>query len=293
MPSRSPFTQLCQQMAQLRAESRRADLHIHTHHSDGMFSPEEVVRRARQRGLGAIAITDHDTTAGCAAGRADGLEVIPGVEITCDYRGRELHLLGYFFRPDDLALTAALAELQAHRRQRFTEMIERLPANVRPDAANIAESPGRRSLAQMLVERGAVKTVGEAFSRYLHDGGPACVPKRRLPVAEAIALVRAAGGTTSWAHPPPDVSAEHVSALREMGLAALEAVYPTFTAARSRRMRELARVFGLAVTGGSDCHGPSLASRAIGTWGITSTELNMLRGSSTACGVARNSASGG
>src|ERR1700686_3140899 len=111
MPERSPFTQLCQRPAQLRAESNRADLHIHTCHSDGAFTPDEVVRRARQRGLGAIAITDHETPAayfpaqaaakvGDNVGDGPAIEVIAGVEISCEYRGQELHLLGYFFRPD-------------------------------------------------------------------------------------------------------------------------------------------------------------------------------------------------
>ena len=285
MPARSPFTQLCQSLAQLRAEADRADLHLHTLHSDGMFSAEEVVRRARQRGLGAIAITDHDTTAGyvpahAAARTGDGptLEVIPGVEITCEFRGRELHLLGYFFRPDEPALTAALAALQEHRRRRFAEMIARLPEGVRPEIrASVGGSPGRRALAVLLLQQGTVKTIREAFGRFLHDDGPACLPKLRLPVGEAIALVRNAGGATSWAHPPADTTLQQVLELRALGLSALEAVYPTFSAARSRQLREFARTGNLAVSGGSDCHGPAPASRVVGAWGITRTELAALR----------------
>src|ERR1041384_7339603 len=103
MPRGQPFTRLCQQLAQLRAESQRADLHLHTTHSDGDWSPEEVMRRAAERGLGAIAITDHDTCSALplaqafARKRDKAPEIISGVEISCDYSGRELHLLGYFF----------------------------------------------------------------------------------------------------------------------------------------------------------------------------------------------------
>src|SRR4051794_4429843 len=99
MPARQPFTQLCRHLAHLRADGRRADLHVHTTHSDGGFTPAEVVARAVRRGLAAVAVTDHDTISGHAvalAARLDAaLELIPGVEITCEYRGRELHLLGY------------------------------------------------------------------------------------------------------------------------------------------------------------------------------------------------------
>ena len=285
MPERSPFTQLCQRLAQLRAEAHRADLHIHTCHSDGVFTPAEVVRRARQRGLGAIAITDHDTVAGyepalvaVIAGEGIALEIITGVEITCEFAGRELHLLGYFFQPDDPVLAAALAELQEARRSRFAEMIDRLPAHVRPEAGGVAvAAPSRRSLAQLLLQQGKVRTIGEAFARFLRDGSPACVPKRRLDVAHAIALVRGAGGVTSWAHPPQDVTYERILELRELGLGAVEAIYPTFRSARTRQLREFAARAGLAVTGGSDCHGPAPASRGIGNWGISWKELAQLR----------------
>src|SRR5437899_7983061 len=103
MPARQPFTALCHALAPGRPAGR-ADLHLHTTHSDGSYTPAEVVDLARRSGLAAIAVTDHDTTAGVAEARAtalDGLEVIAGVEITAEYQGRELHLLGYFVRGDD------------------------------------------------------------------------------------------------------------------------------------------------------------------------------------------------
>src|SRR5262245_26971198 len=134
MPVGQPFTRLCQQLSQLRAEAQRADLHLHTTHSDGRFTPAEVVRRAKERGLGAIAITDHDTCSGLpeanAAARGYDLppEIITGVEITCDSRGGILHLLGYFLDPDQPDLSAALSTLRARRRDRFAAMLQRLPA---------------------------------------------------------------------------------------------------------------------------------------------------------------------
>lgn len=291
MPRGQPFTKACQRLAQLAAESRRADLHLHTNHSDGVWTPAEVVRRAAERGLGAIAITDHDTCSGLAEARvaarglSDSLEIIVGVEITCEFQDRELHLLAYDVDPEEPRLTDALAELRESRRGRFAQMAERLIAlDVLADdeplqsCLNRGHSLGRRDLAMLLVQRGQVGTIAEAFARYLRDGGPIALPKGRLPVAEAIALVHRAGGVTSWAHPPQTIELNQVTELRDLGLDALEAVYPTFTATRERIVRELAKSAGLAITGGSDCHGPTPASRAVGACGVTMAELTRLRG---------------
>src|SRR5437660_637898 len=118
MPARQPFTLLCQQLARPRWAGR-ADLHIHTTHSDGNYTPAQVVELARRCGLSAIAITDHDTSSGILAARqavgVSALEIIAGAEITAEFRGRELHLLAYFFRPDDGALQAALGALRVDR----------------------------------------------------------------------------------------------------------------------------------------------------------------------------------
>jgi predicted metal-dependent phosphoesterase TrpH len=139
------------------------------------------------------------------------------------------------------------------------------------------ESPGRRTLAALLASEGNAATTEAAFARYLRDGGPVAVPKRRLPVADALALVRGAGGVSSWAHPPADVTLEQAIELRALGLNALEVVYPSFAAARRQRLRDLARETGLAVTGGSDCHGPTPVRRAVGAFAITRIELDRLR----------------
>ena len=290
MPTGQPFTRLCQQLAQLRSESQRADLHLHTCHSDGVWTPTEVVERSANRGLGAIAITDHDTCSGLPEARATARriasapEIIAGVEITCEYRGNELHLLGYFIDLGEPALASALAGMQEQRRLRFQHMADLLArADLRVDETELqariesGHSLGRRDLAGMLVRAGHVATVAEAFARYLRDGTAFAVPKRGLPVAEAIMLVRTAGGVSSWAHPPQDIDSEQVRELSEMGLDALEAVYPSYTSARTRNLRELAKSAGLAISGGSDCHGPTPVSRALGSWGIRRNELEELR----------------
>src|SRR5262245_31298033 len=190
MPLGQPFTHLCQLLMRPPAAGR-ADLHLHSTVSDGRYTPAQVVDLARRAGLGAIALTDHDTLAGVASARVaagTALEVISGVEITCDFRGQELHLLGYFVRLDAPDLLAALERLRRHRVERYREMIERLrdcgvTLEEEPLPADKGATLGRRHLAEALLRQGKVGSVREAFTRYLRDDGRATVPKLRLPVA--------------------------------------------------------------------------------------------------------------
>lgn len=285
MAARQPFTTLCQQLAR-RSQYARVDLHIHTTFSDGTYTPAEVVDLAKRSGLPALAITDHDTIAGIEPARkaaVDKLEVIAGVEITCQFRDKPLHLLGYFFREDDSGLADLLKRIHDHRRQRFGEMVERLgrhgiKLNVASlDANGEITTLGRRHLADLLVSAGRAGTVREAFYRYLGDDGPVAVPHLAVPVADAIAVVHAAGGVAAWAHPPYDCTREDLLALREQGLQAVEADFPRCKAGRSRELRAWAKELGLAITGGSDCHGPGNGLRGVGSGGITLAELGVIR----------------
>jgi predicted metal-dependent phosphoesterase TrpH len=245
-----------------------------------------VVELARRSGLAAVAITDHDTLGGVTAARkaaaGSDLEIVPGVEISAEYRGKELHLLGYFIRLDDTLLRTALERLSMHRTCRFWEMVERLRRcgvslvkEELPLPAH-AEALGRRHLAEILVKTRRAGSIREAFARYLGDGGRVAVPKVRLPVAEAIALVRGAGGVASWAHPSYDCERECLAELRDVGLGAVEVAYPGLRDARMRELRSLAAELGLAVSGGSDCHGPDQPGRSIGACSITGQELARL-----------------
>jgi predicted metal-dependent phosphoesterase TrpH len=283
MPAGQPFTALCQ-LAARGPQTGRVDLHIHTTCSDGTYTPAQVVDLARRAGLAALAITDHDTLGGVPAAREaaeSALEIVAGVEITAEYRQRELHLLGYFVALDHAGLTTALEDIRRHRVERFREMIERL----RGRGVSLAEeeqcmegSPealGRRHLAEMLVRARRVANVREAFQRYLGDRGDVAVPKKRLPVAEAIALVRDAGGVAAWAHPPYDCTQEQLIELRQLGLAAIEVEYPDVRRSRILELRGWAEQLNLAVTGGSDCHGPG--RRSVGSCTISAAEFAQLR----------------
>jgi predicted metal-dependent phosphoesterase TrpH len=285
MPSRQPFTHLCQQLGQ-PSRWTRFDLHVHSHFSDGCYSPVQLVDLARRAGLAGLALADHDTFAGVQSARAAAstfLEIIPGVEITAEFRGKEIHLLGYFVDIDNRPLLDALVQLRSQRVQRFWMMVRRLQGvGVAVDeeelaAAHASAALGRRHLAEHLHRRQQVSSVQEAFQRYLHDRGPAMVPKVRLNAAVAIALVRAAGGVAAWAHPPHDCRPDELAALVDLGLQALEVEYPTRRPGQRRRLRDLARRFSLAVTGGSDFHGPDHPRRSLGCESISADEFAFLK----------------
>jgi 3',5'-nucleoside bisphosphate phosphatase len=285
MPAGQPFTQLCQTLARPR-HFGRVDLHLHTTFSDGTYTPAQIVDLGKRSGLSGIAITDHDTLAGIAPARlaaGASLEVITGVEITAEFRGKELHLLGFLFDPANSALNGALDHLRQERSGRFHEMIERLRSlGVPIEEAAVARlgdatSLGRRHLAELLVHLNKAATVREAFQRYLGDRGRATVPKTRLPVAAAIALVRGAGGVASWAHPVYDCTRETLMELKGLGLGAVEVEYPTMRMRRRKELRHWANELGLAITGGSDCHGPGEPHRSVGACSISHDELERLR----------------
>jgi hypothetical protein len=240
----------------------------------------------RRAGLPALAITDHDTTASWpeACGATSGLiEVIPGVEITAELGDRELHLLAYFFRPDDTDLLAALHFVRCRRADRFREMVDRLrPLGVRllaADVDSVLKQPvvGRKHLAELLVATRHVSTLRQAFTRFLGDRGDCVIPPVRLAVARAMELVHAAGGIAAYAHPSYDCTRQGLAELKRLGLDAVEVDYPGYRAGRVSRLRTWAAELGLLVTGGSDCHGPGNHYRDVGARGITLAELEQLR----------------
>ena len=285
MPAGQPFTQLCRALAQSRPTTR-VDLHMHTTCSDGLYTPAQIVDLARRSGLPAISITDHDTFAAIPIARScagASLEIIPGVEISTVHEGRELHLLAYFVRLDYEPLNEALDRICRHRRERFFAMAERLRGlgvaldDAALNAVAVDPSLGRRHLAHLLVKERKASSVHQAFQRYLGDNGEVALPKARLETATAIGLVREAGGVASWAHPNADCTWDSLRGLYNSGMRALEVDWPTVRPSRAKQLREWAGLLGMAVTGGSDCHGPDDARRTVGACGVTVEELGRLR----------------
>ncbi|MDR3622750.1 MAG: PHP domain-containing protein [Paludisphaera borealis] len=267
---------------------RNADLHVHTTHSDGFCSPAEVVVAAAGVGLAALAITDHDTISALAVARPEadrlGVELISGVELTCEYDGREIHVLGYFFRDDDPDLLDAMSRLRIGRASRFQAMAERLTElGMVVDLAAVRRCfpravLGRRHLAEYLARTKQVAGVREAFDRFLADGRPACAAKLMLDAREAIGLIRNAGGVASWAHPPYNLRLESLRTLAEAGLQAIETAGPGIQNRVGRRFRDWAETLDLVPTAGSDFHAPDRPGRWVGAITTSDADLDRLRG---------------
>ncbi len=240
------------------------DLHAHTRVSDGALPPEELVALAVQRGLSVLAITDHDAVDGVAPARRaapPGLTVLAGVELSCQVGNREAHLLGLAIDVEQPDLRTALARFARQREERAREIVERLRrANVEIAFEDVERVGGagtlaRPHVARVLVERGHVASLDEAFSRWLGRGAPAYVPKPRLDPREACALIRRAGGVPGLAHPGTFRRDDLIPVLVEAGLEALEARHTEHSPARARHYERLAHDLGLLPTGGSDFHG--------------------------------------
>lgn len=256
------------------------DLHAHTTASDGSLSPTQLVRLARDSGLGAVAITDHDTidgvAEGLAAGDEAGFEVVPGVELSTDLRGKTVHILGYFIdcRNEHLAEKLAWAQrVRAERNDRivarFNEMGIALTLDeVRAEAGS--DVVGRPHFARVLFNKGAVASVQEAFDVYLDRKGKAYVPKFRFTPEESVSLIIRAGGLPVLAHPglykwSPLELDEAVRDLVELGLVGLEVFYSTHLPAQVLIFNDIARRYGLLPTGGSDYHGQTKPDIRLGT----------------------------
>jgi predicted metal-dependent phosphoesterase TrpH len=248
------------------------DLHAHTTASDGVLAPRELVRLAARHGVRVLAVTDHDSTDGLpealAEAAAHGIEIVPGLEINCDVPGAEIHVLGYYVDWRAEWFQAFLAEQRAERTARVHRIVERLTELGMPLTADEVfaicreGSPGRPHVAQAMVNRRYVKSVREAFDRWLHAGGPANVPRRRLTPTEAIGVIRRAHGVPVLAHPGLANRDALIPDLIAAGLAGIETYYPEHSAGQVAAYRARCEAHGLIATGGSDYHGPSTGRAA-------------------------------
>lgn len=241
----------------------KADLHIHSTASDGKLSPAEVAVYAADKGITVLALTDHDSVGGLAAGAAAaaalGITFIEGVELTSGAGGREAHLLGYFIDPDHPILQDGLERLRRRRESRGRDTVELLQCLGYPlpweEVRSIAGggSVGRPHVARALVTVGHARDIADAFARFLSEGAPAYIPAPSLDIIESIAIVRAAGGVPVLAHPIALLDA--VPPLIEAGLEGIEVYYGAYSPAERESLAAFASGHGLLQTGGSDFHG--------------------------------------
>jgi predicted metal-dependent phosphoesterase TrpH len=247
------------------------DLHVHTTASDGTLSPAAVVRLAADRGVTAVAVTDHDTVAGLAEAMEEStrshVEVVPGVELSAEWDRGILHILGFFVDRTDPDLLRTLDYLKRGREERTVKILSKLAGlgiEIPPEDV-AAESgcgvPGRPHIARVMVRTGFVAEMQEAFDRYLRRGAPAYAKKPKLDAVEALKTITHAGGLPVMAHPYSVLSGdseglgEVVRRLKEHGLQGLEAYYPEHTPAQTQTYLGLADKYHLVATGGTDFHG--------------------------------------
>ncbi|KAB2663096.1 MAG: PHP domain-containing protein [Verrucomicrobia bacterium] len=263
-----------------------ADLHLHTHFSDGTFSPEELSLRAREAGLSTVALTDHDTLEGCPRMREacakEGLEFVPGTELTADTAGQEVHVLGYWIDENSPALQSELARFQKVRHTRIEEMVARLNACGVPLRAETVfeiarcNSPGRPHLARALVEGGYANDFDHAFDRFLKKGRAAWVPKARMKAADAIRLIHDAGGAAVLAHPGLYRNDGIIPRLAAEGLDGVECWHTKHSGEASANYVRIATSLNLATTGGSDCHGMAKGQPLVGTVRIPTAHVEAI-----------------
>lgn len=248
----------------------KVDLHSHTTASDGVQPPAENVKLAKENGLKAIGITDHDTVAGLpeaiAEGQRMGIEVVPGIEISSSYEGIDIHVLGYYINFENEQLLDRLKQLRDVRDSRNQMMVKRLQqlgieitleeVYARKPNRKKDENIGRPHIAEVLMEKGIVGSLEEAFHEYLGREGKAYVNPPRISPSEAIQIIRQAGGVPVIAHPGLyDKDELVVDLIKNHGLQAIEVYHPDHSEEDEKRYRQIAERYQLLMTAGSDFHG--------------------------------------
>jgi len=245
----------------------RADLHTHSTYSDGVLTPKELIDLAYQRGVRLLALTDHDITDGlpeafAAARRYPDLTLIPGIEMSTDVPGNEVHILGYFLDWQDEAFQEELARLRYSRLHRAIKMVEKLRnlgyplAWERVQAIAGVGAVGRPHIAQAMLEAGYVKSVNQAYDLFLSRNGPAYVEREKQTPEEVVRMLGRVGSLCALAHPRDlDGLQDLLSRLKAVGLVGMEVYYQDYTQSDIRRLLALAHQFQLLPLGGSDFHG--------------------------------------
>lgn len=268
-------------------ERRIIDLHVHSTESDGTFTPEQVVLAAKEAGLSAFALTDHDTASGVAKAAPValecGIELIPGIELSTQYeipttkkQSKEVHVVGLYIdpvHPELLAKTKEFRECRDSRNEKMVEALQQEGFDITLEKL-IADNPDsvitRANIARYLYQHGMIKSVQEAFDKYIGDGCKCYVGRFKVTPMEAVELIHAAGGIAILAHPllyhMSTVTLQRlIDDLKSVGLDGIEAIYSTYTTGEEQFVKKLAHENNLLISGGSDFHGENKPSIHLGT----------------------------
>ncbi len=255
-----------------------ADLHLHTYFSDGTYSPADLIFESIKVGLSCIAVVDHDSVKGIGltlkAARDKNIEVLPGVELTCEYNSLEVHILGYLIDYKNKDLQKTLESLKNNRIQRIYKIVAKLNSlgiGLKTETVfDIAKdgTVGRLHVARAMVREGFVSSPAEAFHKYIGEKCPAYVAGFRLTPPEAIKLIKDVGGIPVLAHPYSLGCNELLPTFVDYGIMGLEVYYPEHTKSMVDNYLNFTKKFNLLVTGGSDCHGLAKPEVKIGSISI-------------------------
>ena len=259
---------------------RYIDLHVHSNASDGTCTPEQLVDLAIEKNLAAFALTDHDSIDGLSPALAyamtKNIEVIPGIELSTDYNGKDVHIVGLFIQHHNPQFRDKLKEFCDSRDNRNKKMAQVLtdagfPVNYEELAADY---PGatitRAHFAKYMLAHGYIRTLNEAFEKYIGDTCPYYVPREKVTPADGVRLILNAGGVPILAHPvlyhmSEEELTELIVPLKAVGLVGIEALYPGYTEMEESMVRRLARKNGLLISGGSDFHGDNKPGLQMGS----------------------------
>lgn len=252
----------------------RIDLHTHSTYSDGTLEPADVVRHAHGFGITHMALSDHDSTGGLNAARAQakeyGMEIIPAVEINTQETEVSVHVLGYYLDENDEKFQATLRRHREIRQTRAKMILEKLHhMGIKISLSDFsgekdAAAVGRPHIADKLKEKGVVFSRKEAFDKFLAKGKPAYVFYQGPTPKDAIEIILGAKGIPVIAHPGYYVSEQTIASLAELGLQGIEVNYPTHSSSQRGNFVQIAQKYNLVVTGGSDYHGPGSGHEAMG-----------------------------
>lgn len=259
--------------------TKGVDLHVHSNRSDGSLSPSDLVLEAKKKGLCAFALTDHDTVDGIdealSTAKDSGIRLIPGIELSTEYEGKDIHIVGLLIDKEQPVFKEKLKKFVDSRTERNRKMCQRLtdaglPLTYEELQEEFPDSVITRAhYAQILLKKGYIKSLKEAFDRYIGDRGPCFVPREKITPEDGVRLILNAKGIPILAHPLLYGMGEErlqclIERLKDAGLVGMEAIYSTYTPSEEVQMRRLAEKNGLLPSGGSDFHGKAKPGLSMG-----------------------------
>ena len=267
----------------------KADLHTHTHYSDGKYSPEELIKKAKENGISFLSITDHDSVEGIEEAiqisNGNGIEIIPGVELSSEYKGMEVHVLGYFLNFKDQKFLNYLKTFRDNRLIRAEQIVDKLDTmNVHITLDDVLAKAkgnaaiGRPHIAYALLEAKIVNNYYEAFYKYLGDNKPAYVKKPNIETRDVVKIISDAGGLSFIAHPGKALRDNLIIELIEQGVDGIEIIHPSHSKDDSIYFQEIAGQYFLLESGGSDFHGGRVHDETIlGNFYVPVSKVNAMK----------------